>query len=298
MEGANPNEAGTQQDAAGRPVAIVVDSTADLPPEQARALDIAVVPLIVRFGERTFRDGVDLTPSAFLAELTASTASPSTSQPAVADFQTAFQTALDAGKDVVCLTIASQLSGTHNAARLAAEAVDPQGARVRVVDSGTVSGQLGLVAIEAALAALAGASPDEIVATVRSALTRSQIYVVLETLEYLQKGGRIGRAQALLGAVLSVKPIVTVQEGTVVPLERVRTWRKALDRIAELGREKAPLAALAIYHAGNPDDAKVLTDRLADLVPPDRLLLGEIGPVVATYGGPGLVGIAPLAVAD
>ena len=295
MEGANPNEAGTQQDSAGRPVAIVVDSTADLPPELAHALDIAVVPLIVRFGERTFRDGVDLTPSAFLAELTASTASPSTSQPAVADFQTAFQTALDAGKDVVCLTIASQLSGTHNAARLAAEAVVPQGGRVRVVDSGTVSGQLGLVAIEAARAALAGASPDEIVAAVRSALTRSQIYVVLETLEYLQKGGRIGRAQALLGAVLSVKPIVTVQEGTVVPLERVRTWRKALDRIAELGRAKAPLEALAIYHAGNPDDAKVLTDRLADLVPPDRLLLGEIGPVVATYGGPGLVGIAPLA---
>jgi DegV family protein with EDD domain len=295
MEDGRSAETGIRQGSAGRPVAIVVDSTADLPPEQARALNISIVPLVVRFGERTFRDGVDLTPSAFLAELTTSTDSPSTSQPAVTDFQAAFQTALDAGKDVVCLTIASQLSGTHNAARLAAEAVAPPGERVRVIDSGTVSGQLGLVAIEAARAAQAGGTSEEVVATVRSALTRSQIYVVLETLEYLQKGGRIGRAQALLGSVLSVKPIVTVQEGTVVPLERVRTWRKALERIVELGRQKAPLEALAIYHAGNPDDAKLLSERLADLVPSERLLLGEIGPVVATYGGPGLVGIAPLA---
>jgi DegV family protein with EDD domain len=278
----------------GRPIAIVVDSTADLPPERARELGIAVVPLIVRFGERVFRDGVDLTPSAFLVELTSSPVSPSTSQPAVTDFQTVFQSALDGGKDVVCLTIASALSGTHNAARLAAEAVDPSGSRVRVIDSGTVSGHLGLVTIEAARAAAAGATADEVEATVRSLLARSQIYVVLDTLEYLQKGGRIGRAQALVGSILSVKPIVTVQDGTVVPLERVRTWRKALDRIVELGREKAPLAALALYHAGNPNDAKQVADRLADLVPPDRLLFGEIGPVVATYGGPGLVGIVPV----
>src|SRR5687767_588929 len=113
-----------------RPIAIVVDSTADLPPERAREFGIVVVPLIVRFGERVFRDGVDLSPSAFLAELTSSPDSPSTSQPAVTDFQAAFQAALDGGKDVVCLTIASALSGTHNSARLAAEAVDPGGARV------------------------------------------------------------------------------------------------------------------------------------------------------------------------
>jgi DegV family protein with EDD domain len=291
MEG---SATGPQQSGGRRSVAIVVDSTADLPPEQAKARDIAIVPLTVHFGERAFRDGVDLTPSGFLTELTASSVAPTTSQPAVADFQATFQTALDAGRDVVCLTIASQLSGTHNAARLAAETVDPEGKRVQVVDSGTVSGELGLVAIEAARVAAGGATSDQVVATVRSTLARSQIYVVLETLEYLQRGGRIGRAQALLGSVLSVKPIVTVREGTVVPLERVRTWHKALERIIALGREKSPLEALAIYHAGNPDDARRLTDRLADLVPPERLLLGEIGPVVATYGGPGLVGIAPL----
>jgi DegV family protein with EDD domain len=282
-------------DAAGtRPVAVVVDSTCDVPPEIAQALGVSVVPLIVRFGERSFRDGVEITPARFLEELQASPDSPSTSQPAVTDFEAAFRSALDAGRDVVCFTIAAPLSGTHNAARLAAEAVDPTGEHIRVVDTGTVSAHAGLAAIEAAKTAAAGGNPEAIISTARSVLGRSQIYVVLDTLEYLQRGGRIGKAQALVGSLFSIKPILTVQDGTVVPLERVRTWRKALDRIVELGRAKAPLEALAVYHAGNPADADLVTERLADLVSSDRLLRGEIGPVVATYGGPGLVGIVPV----
>jgi DegV family protein with EDD domain len=281
----------------GRKVAVVVDSTSDLPPELAARYGIAVVPLIVRFGERSFRDGVEITPARFLDELRTSSDSPSTSQPAVTDFEAVFRTAVDAGNDVACFTIASPLSGTHNSARLAAEAIDPAGSRIRVVDTGTVSAHTGLAALEAAKAAESGGDLDGVIAAAGSLLARSQIYVVLDTLEYLQRGGRIGKAQALVGSLFSIKPILTIQEGTVVPLERVRTWRKALDRIVELGRAKAPLEALAVYHAGNPADADDVAGRLADLVPPDRVLRGEIGPVVATYGGPGLVGIVPVSAA-
>jgi DegV family protein with EDD domain len=277
-----------------RPVAVVVDSTCDVPAHLATTLAITVVPLIVRFGERSFRDGVEITPARFLEELKSSQDSPSTSQPAVTEFEAAFRSAIDAGTDVACFTIAALLSGTHNAARLAAESVDPSGTRIRVVDTGTVSAHAGLAAIEAAKVAAAGGAIDAVIERARSVLARSQIYVVLDTLEYLQRGGRIGKAQALVGSLFSIKPLLTVQDGTVVPLERVRTWRKALDRMAELGRERAPLEALAVYHAGNAGDADALIERLADLVPADRILRGEIGPVVATYGGPGLVGIVPV----
>ena len=277
---------------AARPVTVVTDSTADLPPDLAAANGIVVVPLSVRFGERTFLDRVELSPAAFLDELRAAPELPKTSQPPTTAFAEAFRRELDAGRDVLCVTIAGALSGTFNAARLAAD--DAGADRVRVLDSATVTMHLGWGALAAARAAAAGADLAATHAAATDALARAHLYAVLDTLDYVYKGGRIGRASALVGSMLSIKPILSVRNGEVVPVERVRTWRKALDRVVELTRGHAPLAELAILHVGNPGDAQSLADRLTDLVPGHPPLLTEAGPVIATYAGPGAVGVIPL----
>ena len=278
--------------AEGRPVSVVVDSTSDLPERIKADLGIVTVPLTVTFGDESYKDQIELTPTAFLVKLKSSSITPTTSQPPVPAFAEAFARELERGHDVLCLTIASELSGTYNAARLAAESVDSS--RVRIVDSRTVSIHLGLGALAAARAAAAGGDLDAVESAAVDAIARSQIFVVLETLEFLRRGGRIGKAQALVGSVLSLKPVLTIREGQVTPLERVRTWRKALDRMVELVREQGPLEELAIYHVGNEPDANAVAERLSDLVPLDRILIGEIGSVVTTYAGPGALGLVPL----
>jgi len=277
---------------AGRPVTVVVDSTSDLTSGLLERNGIVAVPLTVSFGDQSYKDDIDLTRAGFLEKLTTSAVTPTTSQPPVTAFVDAFRAALDAGNDVVCLTIAQELSGTFNAARLAAESLDPD--RIRIVDSRTVSIHTGFGALAAARAATEGAGMEEVAETAIATLARGQIFVVLETLEYLRKGGRIGKAQALVGSVLSLKPVLTIRNGEVVPLERVRTWRKALERIAELVREQGPLEALALYHVGNQSDAQVMAERLSDLVPLAEIVIGEIGSVVTTYAGPGALGVVPV----
>jgi len=182
------------------------------------------------------------------------------------------------------------------AARLAAEAVDSS--RIRLLDSGTVTMQLGWAAIAAARAAQAGLGADEVVAAAQSNLQRSRLFAVLETLEYVYRGGRIGRAAQLVGSMLSIKPILTVENGEVVPLERVRTWRRAIERLVDLTRQEAPLESLAVMHAGNLSDAQAIADRLRDLVPPEQLIFTQAGPVLATYAGPGALGVMPVKAAQ
>jgi len=276
----------------GRPVTVVVDSTSDLPERERSNHGIIAVPLTVSFGDRSYLDGVELSPGDFLAKLTASSVTPTTSQPAVTAFVEAFTRVLEGGNDVVCLTIAQELSGTFNAARLAAETLDST--RIRIMDSRTVSIHTGLAALAAARAAADGNDIEAVAEIATSTLARGQIFVVLETLEYLRRGGRIGKAQALVGSVLSLKPVLTVRNGEVVPLERVRTWRKAMDRMVELIREQGPLEALAVYHAGNAADAQAMAGRLADLLPGSEILIGELGAVVSTYAGPGALGAVPV----
>ena len=271
-----------------RPVAIVADSTLDIPAALALERGITVVPLDVHFGDETLLDGVEISSAAFLDRLATSPELPRTSQPPPARFEDAFRAATAAGNDVLCVTVSAELSGTGNSARLAAEAFDP--GRVRVVDSRSVSIGGGFIAIAAARAAREGASLAELVALAESMPARTSLYAALDTLEYLQKGGRIGRASALLGSLLSIKPIVQVRDGQVQPVERVRTWRRALDRLGMLAEEQAPFACAGVMHTANRPDAERLAERIAPLVPSGEIVFGELGPVVATYGGPGLVG--------
>lgn len=275
-------------------VRIVVDSTADIPPALAAELGIAVVPLTVRFGEESFRDGIDLTPAQFMARLTAGGALPTTAQPSPGDFLAVYRPLVTTGASVISLHLSSKLSGTYSSALVAARELADAGARVDVVDSGTITLACGLVALEAARAARDGADHDATLALIADLLQRTHLVAVLDTLEYLQRGGRIGRARALLGSLLSIKPMITVADGVVTPLEQVRTRQRALartvERIAALA-ERDPLR-LAILHAADEASAAELRERAAAVVPIDRIIVAEVGPVIATYTGPRAFGFA------
>jgi DegV family protein with EDD domain len=237
-----------------------------------------------------------LKPAEFLRLLQAASELPKTSQPTVTAFQSTFRRLVDEGKDVLCITLASKLSGTFNAARLAADSVGPE--RIRVVDSGVTAMALGLIVNESATAARSGANLDSVMAVAAEAVERVNLFAALETLDYVHKGGRIGKAAHFVGSALAIKPIVTVRDGEVLPVERTRTWRKALTRLAELTEALGPLEALIVGHAGNPADAQELRERLKHLVPPERLFIAEVGPVLTTYAGPGAVATGVLVARD
>lgn len=271
-------------------VLVVTDSTADIPRQWADDLGIVVVPLTVMFGTESFRDGIDLSPTEFLDRLREAPTLPTTSQPPVTAFETVFRDARERGQDVVCVTISADLSGTHNAARLAADAVDPE--RIRIVDSRAMTMQEGWVAIAAARRAREGASFDQVGEAAEAAISRAKLYAVLRTLDYVHKGGRIGRAQQLVGSALAIKPILGVVDGIVTPVERVRTWKKAVTRVAEL-ITPAPTDILVI-HSDNLDDAQGVAAKLRHSYPDARIDIGWAGAAIATYAGPGAVGVAAL----
>ncbi|MGI8642825.1 MAG: DegV family protein [Thermomicrobiales bacterium] len=284
----------SQEPASSKSVQVVTDSTADIPAAEVTRHHISVVPLSIQFGDETFLDRIEISADQFVERLQLSNELPKTSQPSVAAFEAAFQQAIAHDADVVCVCLTAGLSGTYNAARLAAEAVASD--RITVIDSQSASMATGWCAIAAAQRAAEGGSRQEVVAAAESARGRYQLYAALDTLDYLHKGGRIGRARQLVGSMLSMKPIVAIEEGEVRPVERVRTWRKALERMVSLAEAQRPLERLAVLHVGNPSDAAYIADRLKDLVGEGNVLIGEIGPVVATYSGPGAIGIVTLRV--
>ncbi|MCS7221320.1 MAG: DegV family protein [Anaerolineae bacterium] len=275
-------------------VRIVTDSTSDLPRELAEQLGIRIVPLRVIFGAESLRDGIDITPEAFFNRLKASPVLPTTSQPSPADFQAVFQEAIQAGEEIVCLTISAALSGTYLSATMARESfLNPP---ISVIDTRTTSMALGMLAEEAARMAMAGASRQQIVARVERLIPLTHVLFTVDTLEYLQRGGRIGGAQALLGTLLNIKPLLTLRDGRVEPVERVRTKRKALDRMIEIAVQRAQETGygyrVAVIHGQAPDEADYVASRACDQIRCIDLHQSEVGPVLGTHVGPGVVGIA------
>jgi len=192
-------------------VKIVTDSATDIPPELAKELDVTVVPATIFFGDEAFRDGVDITPDEFFRRLTSSPVLPKTSQPSVGDFLEAYKPLVDEGHDIVSVHVSSKLSGTLNSARNASQELP--GARIETVDSGLASIGATIAVQTAAEAVRRGMAADEVAKAAARAASRVQFYIVFDTLEYLQKGGRIGKAQALVGSLLSLKPILKPGEG-------------------------------------------------------------------------------------
>jgi DegV family protein with EDD domain len=274
-------------------VRIVTDSTCDLSPADAERYGITVVPLTVFFGEEAFLDGVEISGADFYARMVASKSLPRTSQPSVELFQDAYRSLAGDGVEIVSIHVSSRLSGTLNAASIAREVVKHD-VHVDLIDSYNVSLGLGLIVLEAARSAQAGASLAEVVATARRAMDRVSVHVAVDTLEYLQKGGRIGRARSLLGSVLSIKPIICVDDGEVAPFERVRTRSKAIERMFELASGMPRAKEMFIGCSGDDTDARVLLERLRPLLPHTDLKVGYLGPVVGVYTGPNALGIAAL----
>lgn len=274
-------------------VKIVTDSVSDLAPEVAEDLGIAVVPLIVRFGTESFRDGVDLTNEQFYERLKNSPVLPVTSAPTPGAFAETCDRLAEETDEIAIIALSSRLSATHDVARQGVELMKRQ-CRVEVVDSRCGAMAEGFVAIRAAEAARAGASLDDVAETARRTAPRASIFAAFETLEYLRKGGRIGAAQALLGSLLKVNPIIALKDGVVVPAGRARSRQKALDRLFGYAAAYSRVEELAVEDAACPDEAEALAQRLGSAFPGVRIHRSHTTPVIGTHTGPGLLVVAVL----
>jgi DegV family protein with EDD domain len=270
-------------------VAIVTDSTADLPPQLTASRSITVIPLTLNFGGKSLLDGVDIRPEDFYRELPLATAHPTTSQPSPGRFAEAYTALLADHAAVLSIHISQKLSGTYESARQAADMTDPK--RVKVVDSENVSMSLGLLTLAASALASSGAGADAIEAKVLEMKRHVQTYFSVATLEFLRRGGRIGRASALLGSVLQVKPVLCIRDGLVTPLERVRTFDRALNRIVELTKEvdRGQGVCVIVGHADALADAERIAAELDPIA--ETLMIQPLGPVVGAHAGPGVVGV-------
>jgi DegV family protein with EDD domain len=271
--------------------ALVLDSTADFPDAQIRFPNMRVVPLYVRFGERSFRDYVELDPHGFYQRLKAAPELPTTSQPTPQDFLSTYS-ALDRYERIYSLHISSKLSGTFQSASLAADELE--GDRIRLVDTESASVGIGMLALAIQELLERGTTDEDVDALVDDYRERAGILFTVDTLEFLAKGGRIGRAKALMGSLLNVKPILAIQEGEVVPLTRARGRAKALEefrRRFEGATTDGPGLAVGIAHA----EAEDAVDQLREVVLANRpnaevRLVTTLGAVVGTHAGPGTVG--------
>lgn len=273
---------------------MVTDSCSGMPPDLAAASGVTVVPLTVCFGEEAFRDGVDISAAEFYRRLASAPELPSTSQPPVAEFLKVFARLVDEGDcaGILVVTLSHKVSGTYQSALQAAREFTR--VPVEVMDSLTASVPQMFCALAAARAAAGGASLAEVAGVAREVAGRARLYAMLDTLEYLRRGGRIGRAAAWAGAILQIKPVLTLERGEVVPVVRLRTRRKALEYIVNRLREEVvlgkPLHA-GILHADSPREAAALAEQVEREFRPVELIVSEFTPVMGAHTGPGVLGV-------
>jgi DegV family protein with EDD domain len=270
-------------------VRVVTDSACDLPQDLVDQYGIEIVPLTIRFGDEELVDRKELGTGEFWRRLAASPVLPETSAPSAGAFEEVFRRLADEGADgIVCINLSSRLSATMQAAQVAAKAVD-QDCPVEVIDSLQVSMALGSLCLTAAQRADAGADLGSIAAEVLDRRNRTRLFGTLDTLEYLRKGGRVGAAQALLGSMLSIKPVLTVSDGVVAEAGKVRTRSKALRHVVEK-LQPGQFENVCVLHGDAPDLEEFL-DLLAPIVPREEIVIGQIGPVIGTHAGPRTIGI-------
>jgi DegV family protein with EDD domain len=280
-------------------VAVVTDTTSYLPGELAEANQIHLVSLYVVFGgERTVREADITDYDAFFEELRGTEQLPTTSQPSIGDFIAVWEPLLERGDDVVSIHISGGISGTVQSAQQAAEQLTRDGKggdRVRVVDSATSAGGLGLLALAASRAAAAGAELDDVVARATEARAQLKMWFAIDTLEFLKRSGRIGGASAWLGSALKIKPILTL-ESEMTPVERVRTSKRAFERMVDYARqrESSGMNAWVVQHIQAPDEAARLAERCQEVFGHDAVFISEIGPVLGAHTGPGLLGVGSI----
>jgi DegV family protein with EDD domain len=271
-------------------VRIVSDSACDLSADEAAGLGIEIVPLSIRFGDQEFTDREDLSVAEFYRRMAETDALPETSAPAPGAFEQVFRKLAGEGADaVVCINLSGELSATIESARNAARALEGE-VDVRVIDSRTLTAGLGTIVLEAAKAARDGSSVDDVVALVDDLVARTRVYAALDTLDNLKKGGRIGGAQAFLGSLLSIKPLINVTGGHVEEAGKPRTRKKALLALRDQLFEEQGVVHLSVFD-GEAPDVDAFLDLIDSRFPRDSVRTGRIGAVIGTHGGPRVLGI-------
>jgi DegV family protein with EDD domain len=276
-----------------KPVKIVTDSVADIPPEILKELDISVIPVLVRFGEETFRDGIDINNKQFYARLSHNKVMPTTAVPSLDMFARTYAKLAEETDEILVIMLSSKLSGLYNAAVQSAGLIE-SGCQIKVIDSNSAVMAQGFAVIKAAQAAKAGAKMEELEEILKTTLPRSEIRAAFDTLEYLQRGGRIGKAQALLGAMLRVNPIIMLKNGKVEPAGMARSRAKAIDSLYNFAASYKKIDGLAVEDAACPEDAEELLKRLGAIYPKEKIYRTHTSPVIGTHTGPGLLLVAIL----
>jgi len=273
-------------------VAVVVDSTACVPADIARRHNLHVIPQVLNWEGRSLLDGMDISPSDFYERLRTARTMPTTSQPSVGSFVNFFSRVAETAESIVAVLISEQLSGTLASARAAAQALP--GNPIEIIDSRSTSMGLGFMALAAAHAAAQGLSQAEVAAAARALIPGMRVLFVVDTLEFLHRGGRIGGARRLVGSMLSIKPVLHLQDGRIEPLESVRTKRKAIERLlatAEAETQGRSPRYVAVIDAA-ASETEALCDAVTTRLMPQELVKAQISPVVGAHTGPGTIGLA------
>jgi DegV family protein with EDD domain len=271
-------------------VKILTDSTADLAPDVIQNLGITVLPLTIHLGQKALRDGIDITAQDFPARVAHVPVPPTTSPPTQRQFEDAFAELTKGGNEVVAIHVSSKLSQTfRNATRAAAPLLGRS--KIVVIDSQLITIGLGMLVTAAAQAAADGATLDEVVKLVRGMIPRIYIGFFVETLDYLERGGRIGKAQAMLGTMLNIKPLLILEEGEIVALEKVRTRAKAIEKLVEFISEFTRIERMVILHSTTPDDVSLLIEQINLVLPNLNIQVDQYGPVMATHLGLNALGV-------
>ena len=274
-------------------VKIVTDTLSDITSDLAGELGVTVVPLYVRFGEEIYRDRVEITSEEFYRRLVTEDVLPSTTQPTPNDFSEVYNKLAGETDEILVIVVSSKLSGTYQSAQQAKDSLEGK-CRIEIVDSLSVAMTQGLIVISAVEAVRAGATLDEAAELARGAVPRSHLVAYFDTLKYLAKGGRIGRAQGLLGSMLSVKPILTMKDGEMAPLTRMRSLNAGMDYLYNVVASMSNIEAIAVEHATTPDDADKLVERMGAIFPREKIYRSVISPVIGTYAGPKAIAVSVL----
>ncbi|MDP3880494.1 MAG: DegV family protein [Dehalococcoidales bacterium] len=275
-------------------VRIITDSLSDITSDIAQGLGITVVPLTVLFGHEAYIDRVTITTDEFYRKLTHENVWPTTTQPTPAAFAEVYDRLAEKTSEILVITLSSKLSGTYESATGAKNLYRNKKCRVEVIDSRMVAMGLGLIVIATAKKAQKGAKLDELADMVRQATSRSHVVMYFDTLKYLAKGGRIGKAQGLVGSMLSVKPILTIKDGEVAPLTRVRSQGAGLDYLYNFVAGFSNIEELAVEHSTAAGQADKLIERLGSLFPRERIYRSTVSPVLGTYAGPDALAVTVL----
>jgi DegV family protein with EDD domain len=274
-------------------VKVVTDSCSDITPQLAQELDIKVVPLYVQFGNETYRDNIDLSTEGFYQRLEQSKIIPTTSTVTPGHVAELFTELAEETNEILAVTLSHLLSATYSAT-LQGKAMVTRDCRIEVIDSQTAIGGQMLLTIKAAQMANSGADLDQVAGWVRGAIPKVHVRVSFDTLEYLRRGGRIGKAQAFLGSLLKVNPVLGIKDGATFPIARPRNRAQAMDFLVNFVKGFKDIEALAIEDATTPDELEALAERLKDFVPPERTYRSKVSPVVGTHVGPRALAVSVL----